>query len=297
MGKNYLDLEFGNVEEDIHHLVTEKQHEAGLRYKKQLERRQKLYEKLSSHCGNFYFYRYDKLLEQLKDDTAVGFRFLYLCACADEEGYFIKYNNMYCKTREDFTYIFEKPKNTVCRYIDEMINNNLLFKDDKGYKLNPLFYSTGKLDNEFKRNSVRTFNKAVKELYNNASSKEHAYIGKLLKLAPYVNVYNNILCWDIKETDVNKVNPLTIEEIRGIVHPNNNYSYAVMDKLENLFIKGEPVIGAFNSVGQVQYIINPRLFYRGNNINDLQAIIDHFDISKSQYLKKVKKKKMERKGE
>ena len=291
MSKRVIDYDTGEIIEDVSRIITETEDKKITEYKQLQQRRKHLRKLMEEHCGNFYFYRYDKLLEQLGEDTATAFRFLYLCACADKDGYFEKYANEYCKTKEDFTYIFDKGKDTVRRYVDSLLKHNLLFKDEKGYKLNPLFYSMGGMDSEFRRNTIRTFNKAVKELYYNSDPKEHRVIGKVLKLVPYINIYNNVLCWDIEETNKEKIQPLTIYEIREILHPKNNYSYDIMDKLEMLFIKGEPVLGRFESVGTEQFIINPRLFYRGNNPRDLQSIIDAFDIAKNQYLKKKQKRK------
>ena len=291
MSKRVIDYDTGEIIEDVSRIITNTEDKKITEYKQLQQRRKHLRKVMEEHCGNFYFYRYDKLLEQLEDNTATAFRFLYLCACADNEGYFVKYANEYCKTKEDFTYIFDKGKSTVRKYMDDLTSNNLLFKDEKGYKLNPLFYSMGGMDSEFRRNTIRTFNKAVKELYYNSDPKEHRMIGKVLKLVPYINIYNNVLCWNIEETSKEEIQPLTVCEIREILHPKNNYSYDIMNKLEMLFIKGEPVLGRFESVGTEQFIINPRLFYRGNNPRDLQSIIDAFDIAKNQYLKKKQKRK------
>lgn len=296
MGRRLCDLNTGEIYEEVVKVITKKQQETATEYKKRKEQRQKLFDKISRHCGNFYFYRYDKLLHQLNQDTAIGFRFLYLCACADKDGYFIKYNGEYCRTKEDFVYIFEKTKPTVRKYVDELIGDNLLFKDDKGYRINPLFYSAGNITDEFKRNSIRTFNNAIKELYYNSDPREHSLIGQFLKLAPYINIYTNTLCWNIEEKNKDYIEPLSRNEIIGILEIESKYSYTIFNKLERIFIKGEPVLGKFTSSGQDLYRINPRLFYRGNNVKELQDLIDMFDINKKQYIKYVEKKKMKKRS-
>lgn len=290
MSKTFIDYDTGEIIEKVTGYTTEDSESKKTAYRQLQLKRKHLRELIEHHCGEFYFYRYDKLLEQLQDDTATAFRFLYLCACADKDGYIYKYGREKCRTIEDFTNVFEKTKDTVRRYMETLISNQLIFKDAAGYRLNPLFYSMGNLDDEFKRNTIRTFNKAIKELYYDSDPKEHKMIGKVLKLVPYINVYNNVLCWNIYETNKELIQPLTLSEIRTIIHSKNNYGYDIIDKLEKLFIKGEPVIGNFTSVGEEHYIINPRLFYRGNNSKDLQSIIDQFDISKYQYLNKHKRK-------
>lgn len=286
MGKKIIDYETGEIIDNVTRVVTESEDKRISEYKQLQQRRNNLRKLIERHCGNFYFYRYDKLLDQLDDDTATGFRFLYLCACADVDGYFIKYKNEYCRSKEDFTYIFDRPMPTTRKYIDDMLNNNLLFKDVKGYRLNPMFYSMGKIDKDFKHESIRTFNKAIKELYYNSNPKEHKLIGQLLKLVPYINIYNNTICENIECTDKKQIRPLNKTEIALLLQSKNTYGYTLLDKLMNVFIKGEPVIGLFTSVGQYQYKVNPRLFYRGNNPRDLQDLIDSFDIAKQQFIRK-----------
>lgn len=293
---DYVSLSTGERVNDVVELVTMDKKKRQEQYKQFQQKRSRLRKLMERQCGNFYFYRYDKLLEQLDDDTATAFRFLYLCACADKDGYFQKNSSRNCSSIDDFINIFDAGKDTIRRYMETLINNKLLFKEDNGYKLNSIYYHTGKLPDEYKNNTIRTFNEAIKELYHASTPREHKMIGQILKLVPYINIYNNVLCWNIEETDKSKIQPLTFDDIRNIMRPKNKYNYEIMKKLEKLFVKGEPVLGNFSSVSEEQYIINPRVFYRGNDVNDLKAIIDQFDIAKNQYINK-KKKKMMKKGE
>jgi hypothetical protein len=154
----------------------------------------------------------------------------------------------------------------------------------------------GGMDDDFKRQSIRTFNNAIKELYNNSNPKEHGIMGQFIKLVPYINIYNNTLCTDIECTDTKEIIPLNKSEIANILEPNNTYGYTLLDKLMNIFIKGEPAMGLFISMGQYQYRINPRLFYRGNDYRNLQDLINSFDITKQQVIRKQKLKKMAKGG-
>ena len=114
-------------------------------------------------------------------------------------------------------------------------------------------------------------------------------------IAPYINLYNNILCWYPEESDKDKIQPLTLAEIRFILRANSNYGYEIERKLESLFIKGEPVFGKFEAAEEYQYIINPRLLYRGNDPLQFKGLIDQFDVAKGQYLNKKENKKTKKK--
>lgn len=290
MGKKVVDYDTGEIIENVVRVVTKPEQKKIDEYKELQQRRKQLRELISNQCGGFYFYRYDKIVELLSDDTATAFRFLYLCACADKDGYLIKYDHEYCTTIEDFTYIFDKGKDSVKKYMKNIVEANLIYKDGQRYKLNPMYYSMGGMDDDFKRQSIRTFNNAIKHLYYNSNPKEHSIMGQLIKLVPYINIYNNTLCTDIECVDKKQLIPLDKADIANILQPNNNYGYTLLDKLMHVLVKGEPVIGLFISMGQYQYRVNPRLFYRGNNPKDLQDLIDTFDIAKTQFTDKKRRK-------
>lgn len=289
MSKQLIDPETGEII-NVSRYITPEQDERISNFRRMTKKARKLHKMIAQHCGGFFFYRYQDLLSVLDGDTATGFRFVYLCACATKEGYFIKYNNELCRTQEDFTYIFDKTKDTVKKYLLKLEERNLIFKDEKGYKLNSLYYYCSlNNDDEQKRNSVRTFRNCVKELYNNSNPNEHALMGELLKFVPYINIYNNVVCWNPEESDKNEVQPLTLRDIRYVIRENSNYGRELEEKLEMIFIKGEPVFGKFEAANEHHYVINPRLLYRGNDPSQFKSLIDQFDIAKGQYLNKQHK--------
>ena len=288
MPRNFIDADTQEYIEGVTSYRTQKQENSIIAYKIKMTKAKKLNRIIAQHCGGFFFYRYDDLLDVVKGNTATAFRFLYLCACADQDGCFIKYGKEKCLTRDDFTYIFDVPLRSTRRYVDELTKCNLLYKDEKEYKLNPMYYYCSLQNDENRRRSVRTFRNCIKELYNNSDPNEHRYMGEILKFIPYINLYNNVLCWYPEESDKEKIQPLTIQEIRYILRNNSTYGYEIEKKLESLFIKGEPVFGKFEAAEEYQYIINPRLLYRGNDAKQLQSLIDQFDIAKGQYLNKKK---------
>ena len=280
--------ETGEQIKNVSRIVTNSQEKMIEEFKK----RKKLYNKISEHCGNFYFYRYDKLLKTINDDTATAFRFLYVCTCADGDGKIVAYDKTYCSNISDFTYVFEKARGTVQKYVNDLTNYKLVYKEDGVYKVNPFYYSTDLKDKGFKHCSIRTFNNAVRELYRNSNPEEHKLMGLLIKLSPYINVSNNIICWNVDKTNIEEIQPFTRQEIQHVLKPNTNYNYELLNKLENVLIKGELVIGRFEAGGIEHYKINPRLFYCGNNLEDLKSLIYSFDLTTHQYKEKNKKKKM-----
>lgn len=296
MPTDVMDLHTGVITNNVIQIKTAKQQDKDIQYKKSLKKRKQLYDEIKYHCGGFFFYKYNELTELLKDDTATAFRFVYLCACANKEGYIMAYKNKPCQTRDEFTYVFDRPLTSTRKYVDKLREHELLIKDTQGFKINPDYFTYNIQDDDFKRNSVRTFNKAIKDLYYNSSPREHSMIGQILRLVKYINIYNNILCWHIDESNTKYIQPLTDDEVRYIICPNSTYRYELLDKLENIMIMGEPVLSKFESIGESHYIINPKLFYRGNDPKDFQKLIDQFDTAKHQYVETQKLKKMVKGG-
>lgn len=293
MAKRIADLETGVIHEVVR-FTTVKQAEAQASYKKRNKSKLEFNEELIGHYGYFYFLRYDKVIELLEDDTATAFRFLYLCTFGDRNGNIIAFDKHKCATYEDFTHIFEKTTATVKYYLGSMVENKLIYKESGYYKINPIYYSNSLDDDESKRNSIRTFKEAIKELYRNSNVREHALMGQIIKLVPYINIYKNILCFNIECADKDLIEPLSKNDIASILKPEGTYGYEMLDKLLKSYCKSEPVMGVFESGCEEHYVINPRLFYRGNKKEDLLSLVDAFDISKAQHERKLQKKRMQK---
>lgn len=284
----FANLETGEIVNIASYTTTDQADSEDFSNKKKNECR-KLYNTIQSEFGNFYFYQYKRLLTTLENDTATAFRFLYLCTFADKDGYIYTSENQKCTTYSDFIFIFDRTKSTVTDFVKALEKYKLVYKSRECFIINSQYYAMNINSNSFKTNSVRAFNNAIRELYKDSNPKEHSVIGEVLKLVPYINIANNTLCWNIEDVHPDAIIPLTMQEIRHVLRPNSDYGRKITNKIENLYIKGEPVLGKFEATKGYQYIINPRLFYRGNNIYQLKGIMDQFDIAKGTYKRKRKK--------
>ena len=86
---------------------------------------------MNSNFGSFYFNNYMKLLKKLNNNTALLFRFLYLCTYADYDGY-LKYGNYSYgvnhgyMTEKDFDEVFKMSKAMITNLKKELYDNNLI---------------------------------------------------------------------------------------------------------------------------------------------------------------------------
>lgn len=290
MGGRVLDIETGLIIDEVDHIVTKKQQYKIDEYKKKVKFQKYIYNKY----GDFFFYKYNELLNDINYDMATAFRFLYVCSFCDKNGYVIAYEDYKCMEVADFIYVFDRPSSTVKDFCKKLIDYGLLYQDYTGcYRVNENYYSHKLTDEESKKYNIRTFNRSIQELYKKMSTKEHRLGGELMKLVPYINVYTNALCWNVYERDPKNIEVLTKTDIQNIIRKDSDYGRKLYNQINKFTLHDEVIISLFTGGVEEHYVMNPRIFYRGNDINDIKVLVQHFDIAKEQN----KKRRMKRKND
>lgn len=277
----------GEIEEMAEY-KTVQQKNRDLNFRELQIKKQNFYKYIKENIGQFYFQKYKELLQVVNNDTATAFRFLYLCCFADEQGNIV-YDNNFMTKQEDFVKIFKS--NSTKKIMRDLKNKNLIYKDGrKFYSINMNYFSLGLPKNIETNTCTRTFKDSIKDLYLKSSITEHKTLGYIVKLLPYVNFYNNVICLNVNNRGEEDVHPLNKQEIVKILSQNINTGYKVLDKLEKSLIANEPVILKVEGLSEEHFIINPKLFYSGNNKKELRGVIEQFDIVKNQYFKRKARK-------
>lgn len=235
---------------------------------------------LQEEYGNFIHTNYESLLAKLKQDSATAFRFIYLCTYMRYDDYYIIWNKSKVKV-DDLIEIFNVSKNTMTKIKKALLNNELIFIDKESYVFaNKKYCYRGDLSNVqgYKQHFTRIFNQSIQELYNKTqNNKEHKSLGKLILILPYINIYHNVLCTNIREKDFDKIqllSPTQTDEILNNVSRNSSRS---MKWLLDLEVGGEPVILVIIHKYLKMYAVNPRVYYGGNNLTHLQHLISYVE--------------------
>lgn len=249
------------------------------------KRKTEFNEYIDFNFGSFYFNNYMKLLKKLNNNTALLFRFLYLCTFADYDGY-LKYgshnygvHHAYM-TENDFEEVFKMSESMIRKLKKELFNNKLIIKSkvDDRLIVNGSFYTRGELCLGDMLESSRVFDDGIRELYEKSKPREHKRIGILIPLLPYLNKYHNILCKKPLEKETKYIEPLTLKEICNIA----GYDFTNEDKLkkqlESITVKNIPMVAYVSHAKAKFFVVNPKLFYKGNNIRDLYGVIDFFNV-------------------
>lgn len=242
------------------------------------------------YLGSFNFSHYKEVLELMKTDKgvfdgALAFRFIYLSTFMDFDNnlrFGLKFRNKYREymTERDLGEVLRLSRNHVTKFKQKMIKLNILSIDKKSgiMHINSSFCHKGKLKNSLKGESVRVFEKGIQEIYQNSLPKEHKRLGIMIQLLPYLNVQHNVLCWNPEESEPKSINPLTIQDVCRII----GYEVKNARRLENELLQttvGEKcMLMKHMKYHSMIYSINPKLFYKGNNIEDLRALINLFEI-------------------
>ena len=231
---------------------------------------------INENLGSFYFNYYDKTgeYEQL-------FRFLYLSTYANYKNYIELGNSSErLADKKDLQEILMLENKQFYNTFNYFISNNLLIEENyyvndeikKCYKINDSLCIRGQIN---KNNaSARMFDEGVRYIYKHSNSKEHKKLGYLIKLLPYTHKQTNIICEDVN-CSVGDIKPLSqkqILEILNITKPTltSLTKIKILDNEESAFIK---ISNAFISKA---YVINPRLTYKGSDINELESTLNLF---------------------
>lgn len=233
--------------------------------------------------GEFYFVNYRKLLDVIDDDTALAFKYLYLCTFADKNGK-LEYEGKPVLHKYFKRMLGLKDVHTASVIVDKMEELLLLYSIDGEYYVNLEYYIRNRaLPENFKGNSSRMIDRGIRKLYEQATPRYHAMLGKLVPLLEYLNKHNNILCTrdTVDEYDYKRIKPLTATEICSICGRSTENSDYFIKQLRSFTIDRLPFVRRVvdNTKYNLDcYIVNPYVVYMGNHNDHLEWTFKLFDL-------------------
>ena len=174
-------------------------------------------------------------------------------------------------TRNELSCVLCVSDSTADRFWKE-VNPKYITEDESGeLKLNQDVFVRGKMKG-LMAFYIKVFAKGMRDLYISVPKSKHKALGYIFAMLPYVNVEHNILCRNTDETDINCIEPMSMQEFCKKI----GYDYRHVDRLHNIFKSltfdvGDGKQELFCSIIKNEYtgkqlmIVNPRVFYSGNN--------------------------------
>lgn len=282
---SYVDTESGEIvgegiftskDEVISQIKEQETRKQQLEYFKKKEERLSYVKALGNGQG-FYFSKYVELLKRINNDYALALRFFYLCSFADYDGY-LKIGKSFVNER-DFNEIYSNlSENTIVKIRTQLIESRLISVYEDKIKVNDNYFLRNEITKDFKKECCRVFDYGIKQLYKELKPTEHKKIGKIIPLLEYMHYSNNILCSNPAEKDLSKIKPLSIKEIGQIIDINgDNYNRAVKYLL-NVTVNDKPLLGEVRKLNSSVIVVNPTIFYKGSNIEDIKWLKDFFEL-------------------
>lgn len=125
---------------------------------------------------------------------------------------------------------------------------------------------------------TRVFCESILKLYNEMESRKRQQLSNLYAILPYINFKYNRLCSNPTETDNHKLEYLGWSDLCDICEYDKSNFHKLRKDLMKLKINGQYVLmDTIRGENVNVIIVNPRIYYAGDNVNELKAIMDLFD--------------------
>ena len=252
-----LDDDTGEIKDFIGEYRTQEQIEAQTKYVVNKEK-----QTFNSDFTWIVFEYGKELLPNIKDQSLV--RLIYLSTICDYDGVLPPKSVIKKKLKlsdKYWSYFFK-----------EMRSNNLILEDEEtgALCLNKDFFIKGSLkDMSDKRDCTRLFCNFIQDVYDACDNiKSINQISYLYKLIPFVNRRTNIVCYNPKEQDPEKVYPITLGEFCDMIGYSRKNARRLVSDLLSLKCNGQNLIGFFvTNLNQTSWkiIVNPHIYYGGQN--------------------------------
>lgn len=154
-----------------------------------------------------------------------------------------------------------------------MINESLIKKGDmENFK---------KLKKEnFDNTYTRLFSENIQHMYLNTDSKARKQLANLFRILPYVNYKYNVFCENPTETHIDKIIPLTWTDLARMCGYNETKQISRFKKdLFKLDIYGYDVIGQFSTKKGYEILVNPKIYYSGDDVKDVEYLYGLFKMT------------------
>jgi hypothetical protein len=239
-------------------------------------------------CGYFVFFMLDNIdVLSFKLDNRELMSFLYMGTFVKRGGALKLDNNKTYISKTTLKKILKLDKNKFCSFYNKLIKNNFMTEDEYGDRLhiNILYFYRGKKVNYLKEaktknmeNYSRVYIESLRHLYETSTVSQLKKIANFYKLLPYVNIKYNVLCTDPKETNELLIQALDTKQICSILGYNLNQKARLIKELLALKYKKYDIFATITRNKGILFVINPLVFYKGYDIQELKYLTTLFKI-------------------
>lgn len=125
---------------------------------------------------------------------------------------------------------------------------------------------------------TRIFSKNVQDMYIGTEPKARKQLANLFKVLPYINFKYNIFCANPTETNKENLELYTWTDLARICGYDESNITKFKKELWKLKIYGFNTIGQFSSGDSYYICINPKVYYGGDNKEDVEFLYKSFEM-------------------
>ena len=250
----------------------------------EIKRYKEAHEYIRRELGMFFFYFYNKM-DKVEIPLAHKTRFIYLSS-------FLGYNtenlvtkiqgkgNVYFRIKRDKLFeILSLPEREFRRTMKSLTDVDVVYKDGNYYNIKSEYSIHGE-NNNANKGCTRVFIDNIRKLYVETDYRKHKQLYYLFKILPNVNLENNIVCTNVKEMEIYKTIPMSLKDIVLSLGLSEKYNKTWFNDMRKFKIDGNYVIMRTEIGDEMSIIINPKVYYGGNNIDNLKYIIGLFESAR-----------------
>ena len=230
--------------------------------------------------GKFHTIYYNDLLA-LDIEPQYILRFIYLCTYADYDNVIkLGKNRKHLAKQKDLADIWNLSKNETLGTKKALIEYDLLIINEDGtLSINKKYACQDKM-NKFKNKKeyVKIYDDGIRDLYEKAEPIKHKKLSVLIRMLPYIHLDINIICHNPSELNKSTIKPMTVTELCEVMGYNKTQSSRLKKDLMSFKVNGYNVITILVVNNKHTISVNPRVYYKGNKIDELNTLINEFDI-------------------
>lgn len=178
-------------------------------------------------------------------------------------------------------------KNSIKETYDLLIECGYIYETEEGYiMISDDLIVKGAID-DFKKlrkqdenlTYTRLFSKNIQSLYEGTEPKARKQLANLFRILPYINFKYNVFCENPTETNENELKLYTWTDLARICGVDALNVTRFKRDLWKLKIYGYNTIGEFTSGDGKAICVNPKVYYSGDNIEDVRNLYVMFKMT------------------
>lgn len=204
---------------------------------------------------------------EIELDPATMARLVYLSTFLDYKGN-LKVNSCRKMKFSDLENVLRIKKSEVYNFWNQ-VNKICVFADQKGnLSMYSEFSLRGKLP--YGKRYQQIFIETVQNLYQQTKITKHKYLGYIFQMLPYINVEYNILCRNPLQNDLERVEPISIDEFCDLIGYNSHNRIRLMKIYADITftVDGKQeqfcaFVSKGTDIGNTRIFVNPHILYHG----------------------------------